>query len=66
MFHPIDDCEHPLLFLPGTGIALQKTGISKSPYPTLSNIELKMPARTIREQKEIKGISREYKLAKKK
>jgi hypothetical protein len=21
MFHPIDDCEHPLLCLPGTGIA---------------------------------------------
>jgi hypothetical protein len=21
VFHPIDDCEHPLLYLPGTGIA---------------------------------------------
>ena len=23
VFHPIDDCEHPLLYLPGTGIASQ-------------------------------------------
>jgi hypothetical protein len=21
VFHPIDDCEHPFLYLPGTGIA---------------------------------------------
>jgi hypothetical protein len=26
VFHPtVDDCEHPLLYLPGTGIALQET-----------------------------------------
>jgi hypothetical protein len=25
VFHPIDDCEHPLLCLPGTGIASQET-----------------------------------------
>jgi hypothetical protein len=25
VLHPIDDCEHPLLYLPGTGIASQKT-----------------------------------------
>jgi hypothetical protein len=24
VFHPIDDCEHPLLYLPGTGIAFLK------------------------------------------
>jgi hypothetical protein len=24
VFHPIDDCEHPLLYLPGTGIASQE------------------------------------------
>jgi hypothetical protein len=30
VFHPIDDCEHPLLYLPGTGIALQETAISGS------------------------------------
>ena len=30
VFHPIDDCEHPLLYLPGTGIASHKTGISGS------------------------------------
>ena len=23
VFHPVDDCEHPLLYLPGTGIASQ-------------------------------------------
>jgi hypothetical protein len=28
VFHPIDDCEHPLLYLPGTGIASQETAIS--------------------------------------
>ena len=28
MFHPIDDCEHPPLYLPGTGKALQETAIS--------------------------------------
>ena len=30
MFHPIDDCEHPLLYMPGTGIASQETAISES------------------------------------
>jgi hypothetical protein len=30
MFHPIDDCEHSLLYLPGTGIASQETVISGS------------------------------------
>jgi hypothetical protein len=30
VFHPIDDCEHPLLYLPGTGIASFKTAISGS------------------------------------
>jgi hypothetical protein len=30
VFHPIDDCEHPLLYLPGTGIASQETTISGS------------------------------------
>jgi hypothetical protein len=24
VFHPIDDCEHPLLYLAGTGIASQE------------------------------------------
>ena len=27
VFHPIDDCEHPLLYLPDTGIASPETGI---------------------------------------
>ena len=30
VFHPIDGCEHPLLYLPGTGIASQETAISGS------------------------------------
>jgi hypothetical protein len=30
VFHPIDDCEHPLLYLPGTGIASHETAISGS------------------------------------
>jgi hypothetical protein len=28
VFHPIADCEHPLLCLPGPGIASQETAIS--------------------------------------
>lgn len=28
VFHPIDDCEHPLLYLPGTGIASEDIAIS--------------------------------------
>jgi hypothetical protein len=28
VFHPIDDCEHPLLYFPGIGIASQETAIS--------------------------------------
>jgi hypothetical protein len=27
VIHPIDDCEHPLLYLPGTGIASQERAI---------------------------------------
>jgi hypothetical protein len=38
MFHPIDDCEHPLLYLPGTGIASQKTAISGSLQQNLAGI----------------------------
>jgi hypothetical protein len=30
LFHPTDDYEHPLLYLPGTGIASHKTAISGS------------------------------------
>ena len=30
VFHPIDDYEHPLLYLPGTDIASQETAISGS------------------------------------
>jgi hypothetical protein len=28
VFHPIDDCQNPPLYLPGTGIASQETAIS--------------------------------------
>ena len=38
MFHPIDDCEHPLLYLPGTGIASQEAAISESFQQKLAGI----------------------------
>ena len=38
VFHPIDDCEHPLLYLPGTGIASQERAISGSCQQNLSGI----------------------------
>ena len=30
MFHPIEDCEHPPLYFPGTGIASQEIAIAIS------------------------------------
>ena len=38
MLHPIDDCEHPLLYLPGTGIASQETAISVSCQQNIAGI----------------------------
>ena len=38
MFHRIDDCEHPLLYLPGTGLASQKTAISECFQQNLAGI----------------------------
>ena len=38
MFHPIDDCEHPLLYLPGTGIASQERAILGSCQQNLAGI----------------------------
>jgi hypothetical protein len=38
MFHPIDDCEHPLLYFPSTGIASQDTAISESFQQNLAGI----------------------------
>jgi hypothetical protein len=38
VFHLIDDCEHQLLYLPGTGMASQKTAISGSCQQNLSGI----------------------------
>jgi hypothetical protein len=38
VFHPIDDCEHLLLYLRGTGIALQETALSGSCEQNLSGI----------------------------
>jgi hypothetical protein len=38
MFHPIGDSEHLLLYLPGTGIASQETGISGSFQQNLADI----------------------------
>ena len=36
--HPIDDCEHPLLYLPGTAIASQETAISESRQQNFAGI----------------------------
>jgi hypothetical protein len=38
VFHPIDDSEHPLLYLPGIGIASHKTAISGSCLQNLAGI----------------------------
>jgi hypothetical protein len=38
VFHLIDDCEHPLLYLPGTGIASYKTAITGSFQRNLAGI----------------------------
>jgi hypothetical protein len=38
VFHPIDDCEHPLLYLPGTGINSQERAISRSFQQNLAGI----------------------------
>jgi hypothetical protein len=38
MFHPVDDCEHPLLYFPGTGKASQETAISGSFQQNLAGI----------------------------
>jgi hypothetical protein len=38
VFHTIDDCKHPLLYLPGTGIASQDTAISGSYQQNLVGI----------------------------
>jgi hypothetical protein len=38
VFHPIDGCEHPLLYLPDTGIASQETVISGSSQQSLAGM----------------------------
>jgi hypothetical protein len=38
VFHPITDCEHPLLYLPGTGIVSQETAISGTFQQDLAGI----------------------------
>jgi hypothetical protein len=38
VFHPIADCEHPLLCLPGTGITSQETAISGSFQQNLAGV----------------------------
>ena len=38
VLHPIDDCEHPLLYLSGTGRASQETAISISCQQALVGI----------------------------
>jgi hypothetical protein len=38
VFHSIDDCEHPLLYLTGTGIASQERAMSGSCQQNLAGI----------------------------
>ena len=38
MIHPIADCENPLLYLPGTGIASRETVISGSFQQNLASV----------------------------
>jgi hypothetical protein len=38
VFHPIDDCKHPLLYLPGIGIDSQERAITGSCQQNLSGI----------------------------
>jgi hypothetical protein len=38
VFHPIADCDHPLLCLPGTGIASQETATSGSFQKNLAGV----------------------------
>ena len=38
VFHPMDDCEHPLLYLPGTSIGSQEIAISGSCQLNLAGI----------------------------
>ena len=38
VFHPIDDCDNSLLYLPGTGIASQEIAISRSCQENLAGI----------------------------
>jgi hypothetical protein len=38
VFHPIDDCDYPLLYLPGTVISSQETVMSKSCQQNLAGI----------------------------
>jgi hypothetical protein len=38
VIHPIDDSEHPLLYLPGTGLASHETAISGSFQQNLAGI----------------------------
>jgi hypothetical protein len=38
VFHPIDDCEHPLLYLPSTSEASQETALSRSFQQNLAGL----------------------------
>jgi hypothetical protein len=38
VFHPIDDCEYPLLYLPGIGVDLQERTLSRSCKQNLAGI----------------------------
>jgi hypothetical protein len=38
VFHPIDNCEHPLLCLPGTGIVSHETALSESCQQNIAGV----------------------------
>jgi hypothetical protein len=54
MFHLIDDCEHPLLYLPGTGIASYETAITGSLQQNISGMCNSVCVLTSYEQKHSK------------
>jgi hypothetical protein len=45
VLHPIDGCEHPLLYLSGTGRASQETAISGSRSLVIREMKIKMTVR---------------------
>jgi hypothetical protein len=47
VFHPIADCEHPLLYLPGTGTASQETAIPSRLFFIILNLAFSSQVRSL-------------------